>query len=93
MNFHARLPADFPVLPDRPVWLFLVLLLLALSALWALNDLYFAWLHRSFPGLFRPRALLAILIFCVGIIAIGLVINPPSEVRKAMKAHQAEFPK
>jgi hypothetical protein len=92
MKFDARLPADFPILTDRPVWLFLVLLLIGMSAIWTLNNLYFAWIHHRFPGLFRPSVLLAILLLCVGIIVAGIAVNPPSEIEKTMKAQKAQLP-
>jgi hypothetical protein len=92
MKFDARLPADFPLLGDQPVWLFLVVLLVGMIAMWMLNNLYFGWLHRGFPGLFRPRILLAILLLCVGIIVVGMAINPPSEIRKAMSAQKVRLP-
>jgi hypothetical protein len=88
IKFDARLPADFPVLADQPIWLFLVLLLAAMGVIWTLNHFYFSWLHRRLPGLFQPRVLLAIFVLCVVVIAIGIATNPPSEVRKAMKQSQ-----
>ena len=85
MTFDARLPADFPFLADKPVWLFLLFLLIAMAAIGTLNHLYFSWLHRRVPGLLRPRVLLAIFAICIGVIAVGLAINPPSEAQKVMK--------
>jgi hypothetical protein len=88
MNFDARLPVDFPFLAGQPVWLFVVLLLIGMIAVGTLNSLYFAWLHRRAPRLLRLRVILAIFALCIGVIAIGLVVNPPSEVRKAMQRAQ-----
>ena len=85
MKFDARLPADFPILPDQPVWLFLLLLLIAMSAIWTLNNFYFSWMRRGFPGLFRPRALLTVLLLCFAVIVVGLIVNPPSEIQNRMK--------
>ncbi len=79
MKLDARLPADFGIFADQPIWLFMVILLIGMSAMWILNNLYFAWLHRGFPGLFRPRVLLAILAMCIGVIAVGIAISPPSD--------------
>ena len=77
MKFDTRLPADFGIFADQPVWLFLVVLLIGLSAMWIVNGLYFARIRRRFPGLLRPRVLLAILVLCLGVAAIGIAINPP----------------
>jgi len=77
MKLDDRLPPDFPFLADRPVWLFVLLLAAGMTAIWMINNLYFGWLHRRAPGLFRPRVLLAILAVCVAFIAIGMAINPP----------------
>jgi threonine/homoserine/homoserine lactone efflux protein len=91
MKLDARLPAGFGIFADQPVWLFLVILLIGMSAMWILNNLHFAWLHRGFPRLFRPRVLLAILAICIGVIAVGLAINPPSEIQKRMKAQKTQL--
>jgi len=52
--FDARLPDDFPFFADRPVSLFVVVVLIAMSAIWTLNHFYVAWLHRRFPACFWP---------------------------------------
>src|SRR5262245_47196672 len=49
------------------------------------NNAYFAWLHRRAPGLFRPRVLLAIFGLCIVVIAIGMTLNPPSEMQKGFQ--------
>ncbi|HKU08324.1 MAG TPA: hypothetical protein VJR30_19850 [Bradyrhizobium sp.] len=85
MKFDAPLPADFPFFADRPVWLFVVVVLIVMGAMGTLSHFYVAWLHSRFPGFFRPRVLLAILALGIAVIAIGLAINPPSEVQKAVK--------
>ena len=90
MNFDARLPADFPILSGQPVWLFLLLFLIAMSAIWTLNNFYFAWMRRGFPGLFRPRALLTVLLLCVAVIVVGLIVNPPNEIQKAIKRMESK---
>jgi hypothetical protein len=85
MKFDARLPADFPILPDQPVWLFLALLAIVMGVIWTLNNFYFAWMRRGFPGLFRPRALLTALLLCIAVIVVGLIANPPNEIQQKMK--------
>lgn len=83
MKLDDRLPPDFPFLADRPVWLFVLLLAVGITAIWMTDNLYFSWLHRRAPRLFRPRVLLAILAACVAFIAIGMAINPPRFGRNA----------
>ncbi len=73
MDLKAVLPADFPFFGGLPVWLYLVVLLVCMAAVWKINNLWFDWLHRNFPGFFRPRVLLAIVAFCLVIAAIGVL--------------------
>jgi hypothetical protein len=85
MNFDARIPPDFPVLAGQPVWVFAATALIAMIAIAYLNNLYFAWLHRRLPWLFRPRVLLTILLLCSAVIAIAMVVNPPVQLQATPK--------
>ena len=66
-------------------WLLAALMVVGLIAVWALNKIYVAWLRRNFPWMFEWKAVLVSLGFGVAVIAFGLWINPPSEVRKALE--------
>jgi hypothetical protein len=84
----ANLPSDVPVLGGLPIWFSFVCIATALLLGTLLNNFYFAWLHRNWPGLFKPRNLLAIVALCIAVIAVGMWINPPSKVREEFyRAH------
>jgi MFS superfamily sulfate permease-like transporter len=77
---------------DWPHWLFGALVIAALITMWKLNNIYFAWLRRSFPWLLRPLTLLAVLAIGIAVIVIGMLINPPSKVREEFqRAHPELF--
>lgn len=78
---------------DWPHWLLVVLIVVGLIAAWVLNNIYFAWLRRNCSWLWGPRAMLVSLAFCAAVIAFGLWINPPSEVRKAYENQNRPLPK
>ena len=69
-------------------FVYVILGIIALLAMWKINNLYFDWLHRSWPEFFRPKVLFAIIALCVTSIAFGLWINPPSKMREEFhRAH------
>jgi phosphoglycerol transferase MdoB-like AlkP superfamily enzyme len=79
---------------DWPHWLLGALAIAVLIVGWKLNNIYFDWLHRRFPWVFRPIVLLAILAICVAVIGIGMWINPPSKVQADFqRAHPELFSK
>ena len=78
---------------DWPHWLLLALIAVGLIAAWALNNICFAWLRRNWSWLLGPKAVLVSLAFCAAVIAFGLWINPPSEVRKAFENQKQATPK
>jgi hypothetical protein len=82
-RFIEPLPADFPIFGGQPVWLFCIIVLVAIAAGTIVNNLFFSWLRRHGPWFFRPRTLLAIVALGIATIAFGLWLNPPSEVRKS----------
>jgi hypothetical protein len=65
---------------DPKDWHPLLLLIAATVGLFAMhkiNNLYFGWLHRRFPSLFRPRTLLFIVGMCfASILVLVLLILP-----------------
>ena len=65
-----------------PVWIVAIAALAAMTAVGILNNAYFAWLHRRLPSIFRPRSLLMIFGLGIAVIAVGLMLNPLSEVQK-----------
>jgi hypothetical protein len=79
MTPDARIPANFPILADQPIWILLVIFLIGMIAMWKLNNAYFGWFHRNYPGLLRPKTLLAIIALSIAVIAIGLIVNPPAQ--------------
>jgi hypothetical protein len=85
-------PPDFPWLGGQPIWLACIVILGLLVVGTVLNNAYFAWLHRHVPVLFRPRVLLAIFGLCIVVIAIGLSLNPPSEMQKSFQRSQQSGP-
>jgi amino acid transporter len=91
-RFIEPLPADFPVLGGLPVWIFCIIALAAIAAGTIVNNLYFSWLRSHWPGFFRPRTLLAITAVCIATIVFGMVLNPPSEIRKALQRQNPNWP-
>jgi hypothetical protein len=65
-----------------PRLLIITVAVIGYIAVTQLNNRYFAWIRRRAPWTLRPRTL--IIGFAIGIVVIifGLLINPPSEIRK-----------
>lgn len=74
-----------------PHWFLGVLVIVVMIAAWTLSNIYFAWLHRNFPWMFRPRILLFGLVIGVAVIIIGLLINPPPKVREEFQRARPEL--
>ncbi len=91
-RFFETLPADFPLLGGLPAWIACIVIVAAIAAGTVVNNVYFSFLHRRAPGLFRPRVLLAIFVLCIAGIAIGITMNPPSEVLKAYQPQNRPLP-
>jgi hypothetical protein len=74
---------------DPKDWHPLLLLIAATAGLFVMhkiNNLYFGWLHRRFPSLFRPRTLLLILGMCVAFIVVALLLTLPDIHKLTEKA-------
>lgn len=87
----ANLPADMPIFGGLPLWLALICIVTVLLLAGFLNNLFFQWFRQKFPGYFRPRNLLAILVFAVLIISVGMWLNPPSKVREEFRSAHPEL--
>ncbi len=61
-------------------WLFALIMLVGVIA----SRVVSYWMRRQFPGLYTPRGILLSLALSIVVIVIGLLINPPSEIRKGI---------
>jgi phosphoglycerol transferase MdoB-like AlkP superfamily enzyme len=91
-RFIEPLPADFPIFGGHPVWIFFIVVLAAIAAGAIVNNLFFSWLRRYAPWFFRPRTLLAIIALGIATIVFGMLLNPPSEIRKAFQRQNPNWP-
>ncbi len=83
-----------PNIQDWPHWFLVILLIGVLIAGWRLEKVYLAWLRRKSPWLINLKYFLAILAFGIVVIAIEMLINPPSKVRdEFQRAHPELFSK
>ena len=72
--------SDFQNITGLSFWLFLFILLGGFIASRVAGD----WMRRRFPQLSTPRGILLIMALAALVIAIGLLINPPSKTHDEM---------
>jgi hypothetical protein len=67
--------------------LLLIVVVVGMFVMHKINNLYFGWLHRRSPSLFRPRALLIILGICVAVVVVLTMLILPDIHKLTGKAH------